>query len=281
MGRSQRYADDMQTSNRNWDSTNAVIVRGAGSAVYLLCLLLLAGCSGLPTAFEPPVAVDVGNGRRSIGVISTIGLKFAAQKVGVTVFGNAYNDVPIGSWGIDDAVSGKLEGLLRADADVKRIRYQEDAFAAYAAPGGLFRDHNAELVEALRKITANQKCDLYLVVVPSSSSFGSSNQVVNGLGIVQGGSVFASRTWIHALFQMRLYDGRTLQLLGWKPARLADATFMPAIHGPHRQVDPSLWTEAGRLESNLQLKTAMRELLEQALTATLPEVLTLERSKRG
>jgi hypothetical protein len=80
---------------------------------------------------------------------------------------------------------------------------------------------------------------------------------------------------------MRLYDGRTLQLLGWKPAKLVDATFMPAIHGPHRQVDPSFWPEAGRVESNMRLRTAVRELLEQALTATLPEVLTLERSKRG
>jgi hypothetical protein len=262
-------------------SSNTVIVRVVARTVYVLCLLLLAGCSGLPTAFEPPVAVDVGNGRRSIGVISTIGMKFAVQKVGVTVFGNARNDVPIGAWGIDDAVNAKLESLLRADADVKRIRYQEDAFAAYEAPGGLFRDHNAELVEALRKITANQKCDLYLLVVPSGSSLGSTNQAVSGIGIVQGGSVFVNQMWIHALFQMRLYDGRTLGLLGWKRARLGDTAFMAAIHGPHRKVDPSLWPEAGRFESNMRLRTAVRELLEQALTATLPEVLTLEHSKRG
>jgi len=262
-------------------SSSTVIVRAAARTVYVLCLLLLEACSGLPTAFEPPVAIDVGNGRRSIGIISTIGMKFAVQKVGVTVFGNARNAVPIGAWGIDDAVNAKLEGLLRANADVKRIRYQEDAFAAYDAPGGLFRDHDAELVEALRKITTNQKCDLYLVVVPSGSSFGSTNQAVTGIGIVQGGSVFVNQIWTHALFQMRLYDGRTLQLLGWKRARLAETAFMAAIHGPHRQVDPSLWPEAGRLESNMRLRTAVRELVEQALTETLPEVLTLDHSKRG
>ena len=262
-------------------SSNTVIVRFVAHTACVFCLLLLAACSGLPTAFEPPVAVDVGNGRRSVGVISTIGVKFAVQKVGLTVFGNAHNDVPIGAWQIDDAVNAKLESLLRADTDVKRIRYREDAFAAYEAPGGLFPDHNAEFLEALRKVTANQKCDFYLVVVPSGSSFGSTNQTVSGIGIVQAGSVFGNQMWIHALFQMRLYDGRTLQLLGWKRARLTDTAFMAAIHGPHSQVDPSLWPEAGRLDSNMRLRTAVRELVEQALTATLPEVVTLQHSKRG
>jgi hypothetical protein len=256
-----------------------VIVRFVSTTIYVFCLLLVAGCSGLPTAFDPPVAVYVSKGRRSIGVISTIGTKFVVQKVGVTVFGNEHSDVPIGTWGIDDAVNAKVASILRADADVKRISYAKNAFAAYEAPGGLFRDHNAELVEALRKLTATQKSDLYLVVVPSGSSFGSTNQAVSGLGIVQGSSVFVNQMWIHALFQMRLYDGQRLELLGWKPARLGETAFMAVIHGPHRQVDPALWPEVGRLDSNMRLRTAVRELVEQALTATLPEVLTLEHSK--
>jgi hypothetical protein len=262
-------------------SSNTLIVRFASASVYALCVMLFAGCSGLPTAFEPPVTIDISKGRGSIGVISTIGARFAVQRVGITVFGNERNDVPIGTWRIDDAVHAKLESLLRTDADVKRISFQKDTFAAYEAPGGLFRDHNAELVEALQKVTATQKCDLYLVVVPTGSSLGSTNQSVSGIGIVQGSSVFVNQMWIHALFQMRLYDGRTLQLLGWKRARLGDTVFMAAIHGPHRQVDASLWPEAGRLESNMRLRTAMRELVEQALTATLPEVLTLEHAKRA
>jgi hypothetical protein len=244
------------------------------------CLILLSGCSGLPTAFDPPVAVDSSKGRRSIGVISTIGTKFAVQKVGVTVFGNELNVVPIGAWGIDDAVNAKLASLLGADAEVKRIPYDKDAFAAYEAPGGLFRDYNAELTDALRKVTASQKCDLYLVVVATGSAYGSTNQSVSGLGILQGSSVFINQMWVHALFQIRLYDGRTLALLGWKPARLRESGFMAVIHGPHRQVDAALWPDAGHVESNVRLRTAVRELLDEALTATLPEVVTLAHSTR-
>jgi hypothetical protein len=100
-------------------------------------------------------------GRRSIGVISTLGAKFAVQRVEVTVFGNEYNVVSVAAWGIDDAVDSKLASLLGVDADVKRIAYGKDAFWAYEAPGALFRDRNAELKDALRKVTAGQRCDLY------------------------------------------------------------------------------------------------------------------------
>jgi hypothetical protein len=254
--------------------------RCVAAGLCVLCAVAVSGCNG-PTAFEPPVAVDSSKGRRTIGVISTVGAKFAVQKVGVTVFGNEHNVVPIGAWAIDDAVDAKLASLLGADADVKRIAYGKDAFTAYEAPGGLFRDRGAELTDALRKVTAGQKCDLYLLVIASGSSFGSSNQSVSGLGIVQGSSVFVNQVWIHALFQMRLYDGRTLELLGWKPARHTETAFMAVIHGPHRQVDVSMWPEAGQVESNMRLRIAVRELVEQALAATLPEVLTLEHAKRA
>jgi hypothetical protein len=255
-------------------------VRVVAASLCVFCSLLVSACSGAPTAFEPPVAIDTSKGRRSIGVVSTLGAKFALQRVGVTVFGNEYNVVPVAAWGIDDVVNSKLANLLGVDADVKRIAYDKDAFAAYEAPGGLFRDRNAELKDALRKVSAGQRCDLYLVVVPSGSSFGSTNQSVSGLGIVQGSSVFVNQMWIHALFQMRLYDGRTLEFLGWKPARLGQTAFMAVIHGPHRQVEASLWPEMGRAEPNLRLRAAVRELVEQALTATLPEVLTLGHARR-
>jgi hypothetical protein len=241
--------------------------------------MLTAACIGAPTAFAPPVALDDTKGRRSIGIISAVGGKFSVQKVGVTVFGNEYNIVPVATWGIDDLVASKLARLIGGKADVKRIAYPKDAFAAYEAPGGLFRDRDAELKDILYKLTATQKCDIYLVVIASSSSFGSTNQSVGGLGIVQAGLV--TKAWLHALFQVRVYDGRTLELLGWKPATTGQATFMAMIKGPHREVEMSWWPEKAKVEADGRLKTAMRELIEQALTTTLPEVLTLEQSRRA
>jgi len=248
---------------------------------WVLSVLLVSGCSGVPTAFAPPVAVDISKGRRSIGVISMLGATFSMQKVGVTVFSNEYKSAPIASWGIDDVVNTKIANLLAGDVDVKRISYPKDAFAAYEAPGGLFRDHSAEFKDGLRKVTAGQKCDLYLAVVAGGSAFGSSNQFVKGIGIVQGSSVFVNQMWIHALFQMRLYDGRTLELLGWKPATLGQSTFMAVIRGPNREVEASFWPQTERVETDGRLRTAVRELVEQGVAATLPEVLTLGRAVRA
>jgi len=250
------------------------------ASLCVLSMLLVSGCSGVPTAFAPPVTVDTSKGRQSIGVISMLGTTFSMQKVGVTVFGNEYKSAPIASWGIDDVITTKVTRLLGGDADVKRISYPKDAFAAYEAPGGLFRDHNAEFKDALRKVTAGQKYDLYLAVVVGGSAFGSTNQFVRGIGIVQGSSVFANQMWIHALFHMRLFDGRTLELLGWKPATLGESTFMAVIRGPNRQVDASFWPQTERVESDFRLRNAVRELVEQGISATLPEVLTLGRAAR-
>jgi hypothetical protein len=256
-------------------------VRAAKSRLCALALLLAAGCSGAPTAFAPPIALDRTKGRQSIGVISAVGSKFAVQTVGTTVFGNESNSVQVANWSIDDLVANKIAGLLGDSADVRRITYAKDAFAAYDAPGGLFRDHNAELKEILRKLTATQKSDVYLVVIASSSYFGSTNQSVGGLGIVQAGNIFVNKRWLHALFQIRVYDGRTLEFLGWKPATIGQDTFMATIKGPHREVDASWWPTPATVEGDRRLKTAVRELVEQALTTTLPEVLSLEQLRRA
>jgi hypothetical protein len=255
-------------------------VRVGMACLCALALMLIAGCSA-PTAFAPPVALDDAKGRHSIGIISAVGSKFAVQKVGVTVFGNEYNVVPVATWGIDDLIASKLTLLLGGKADVKRITYAKDAFAAYEAPGGLFRDRDAELKQILRKLTATQKCDIYLVVIASSSSVGSTNQSVGGLGIVQTGGVLVTKAWLHAVFQVRVYDGRTLEFLGWKPATIGQNTFMAMIKGPHREVDVSWWPEKAKVEADVRLKSAMRELVEQALTTTLPEVLALEPPRRA
>jgi hypothetical protein len=253
-------------------------MRGGSASIVVLTLLLLAGCGG-PPALGPPVALDPAKGRRSIGIVSSIGGKFAVKKVGITAFGNELNHFPIPSWAIDDLVASKLAALLGNTAEVKRIAYNKDAFATYEAPGGLLRDRDAEFRDGLRKITAGQGCDLYLAVIASTSPFGSTNQVVTGLGIVQTGNMFTTNAWAYAVFQIRAYDGRSLQPLGWKPATIGQSTFMAAIKGPHREVDTSWWPEAGSPEADGRLRAVTRELVEEALTATLPEILDLAPSR--
>jgi hypothetical protein len=255
-------------------------MRFISAFLYGLAMLLVAGCASVPMAFEPAVPLDNKNGRRGIGVISTIGGKFVVQKVGMTAFGNERNEVAIPSWGIDDLVATKLKALLAGKAEVRKIAAPEEAFAAYQAPGGLFRDHNAELKDALRKLTAGQSFDTLLVVVGSVSPFGNTNQHIGGLGIVQSSSIVASYASVHAIFQVRVYDGRTLEFQGWKSATTGQGTFLSTIKGPHKEVDMSWWPEPGKAEGDVRLKAVVREMVEQALATTLPEVLALAPAKR-
>ena len=90
------------------------------SVVVALLLLALGGCAGMAGVAAPETAKAVAKAR-TVGVISAVGGKFALQKVGITVFGNELNEVPIGSWGLDDAVAGRVSAVLSKRFTVRRI----------------------------------------------------------------------------------------------------------------------------------------------------------------
>ena len=62
----------------------------------------LAGCSSDPLTNDHLTAnLAQGSQRKRVCVISAIGDTYSLQKVGITVFGNALDKVPIEAWGID------------------------------------------------------------------------------------------------------------------------------------------------------------------------------------
>ena len=145
------------------------------SVILAVLLMFVGGCAG---GFGAP-SVEASKAiaqARTVGVISAVGHKFALQKMGITVFGNELNEVAIGSWGIDDAVASKVSALLSGRYAVRRI----------GPPAGLDADNAQDVV---RKIAASQKHDLYVVVARSTAPFGSSNQTVTGLGMIEAGGV--------------------------------------------------------------------------------------------
>jgi hypothetical protein len=114
--------------------TAAEIVGSAAHRVAIVLLPLLLATSAAvaqqpakpktPAAVSPqpakPIAVDGG---KCIGVVSAIGDTFSLQKIGITVFGNELNSVPIDSWQIDNMVITKISAFLSKAWTVKRISY--------------------------------------------------------------------------------------------------------------------------------------------------------------
>jgi hypothetical protein len=115
------------------------------------------------TSAALPKATDSGPCR--IGVISAIGDEFVVQRIGLTVFGNEYTEVPIEGWGIDDLVVTRVRAALPNTA-VKRIAYPKGAFAPYDHPAHALFHNSPDLTTIVRQIANNAGCERY-VVVPS------------------------------------------------------------------------------------------------------------------
>lgn len=254
----------------------------------LLTLTLLTACSISQTAWGPPVSLDRpivtgstgGAGSGSIAVLSLIGSTFTVQKVGMTVFGNERAEENVSGWGMDDIAFESVSKGLSGKGSVKRLTLAAGGPAVAAGFGGLLRDTDAELQQQLRRASAGQSFDTYIVVVPTVSAFGTTNQSISGIGIVQASSVLSSTAWVHALFTVRVFDGRTFNQLGWKHATIGQARFMSTIKGPHREVDLSWWPAPGKAAEEARLKAVVHELLQQAIISTLPEALDLKVAQR-
>jgi hypothetical protein len=275
--------------------TSRVAAEIAGPAMRRTAIAFLSIfiAGGVATAQQPakpktPAAASTqaaqqnaaGDGGKCIGVVSAIGDTFFLRKIGITVFGNGQSSFPVESWHIDDIVVSKISAFLSKGWTVRRINYPKGAFASLDGQHALFYNYNDDLQGIVRRVTSSTRCDHFAVVVKGSSNFGTSNQSIYGLGIVEATSILGASDYIHALFTIRIYDGRTFAMLGQRGASIEKWNLLsdfkgPGIHGPYRAVDNSLWPQLDAAQST-KLRDGIRSLVEQALDATMPEVLRVQ-----
>jgi hypothetical protein len=194
--------------------------------------------------------------RNCVGVVSNLGETFTVKKVGIVVFQNEESKVPIESWRIDDLVVAKVGGLLNKRAAMRRVTAPKGAFSSLDAPQP-FRNYDADLEAIVRTVTAGTRCPRYVVVTRSNTAYGNSNQVLNGLGIVASAALLGT-VHLHALAGLRVYDGETFAVSKQKPLSSGQSTFMTGIHGPHREVDKSLWPDSADVAQNARLRETIR-----------------------
>jgi hypothetical protein len=244
-------------------------------------LLALGGCAGMAGVAAPETAKAVEKAR-TVGVISVVGSKFALQKVGITVFGNEMNEVPIGSWGLDDAVASRVSAVLGKRFTVKRIAVPQGAFDAFENPAA-FSDSNAMLQATVRKLAESANCDLYIVVTRAGTSFGGTNQFVAGIGMVEGGGIInPDNVTLFAVTAIHLYDGRTFERLLWqRPGFAIGGSIGNVVNAPHRRLDRTWWPATPQAVHGEKYKAAVRELLAESVGATVPEMVGLTGKKGG
>ena len=251
------------------------------SVVVALLLLALGGCAGMAGVAAPETAKAVEKAR-TVGVISAVGSTFALQKVGITVFGNELNEVPIGSWGLDDAVASRVSAVLAKRFTVRRIAVPQGAFAAYEKPAA-FSNSEQTLRDTVRKLAGSANCDLYIVVTRAGIPFSGTNQVVAGVGMVEGGgAINPDNVTLFAVTSVLLYDGRTFERLVWqRPGTTIGGSMGKAVNAPSRTLDRTWWPATPQAVNSEKYKAAVRSLLTESVGATVPEMMGLAGKKGG
>jgi hypothetical protein len=187
---------------------------------------------------------------------------------------NELNHVPIDSWQIDNLVVSKISTFLSKSWMVQRISYPKGAFSSLGEEHGLFFNYSDELQRIVRQVMSSTKCSHYVVVVKISSQYGTTNQAIHGLGIVEAGTPLWQWDYIYALYTIRLYDGQTLAFEGQQAAK-SPGDYIPTIRGPSREVDKSWWPQSNA-EQSAKLREGIRSLVEKSLDVTMPMILRPE-----
>jgi len=223
------------------------------------------------SAAKPPALAE--NGPCQVGVIPAVGDLFAVQKIGLTLFGNDYLEVPIEAWGLDDLVVARVRAAFAPGTGLRRIAYAKDAFALYDHPApALFRNPQEDLTAIVRRITANIGCERYIVVTKFNGQVDGTNQTSRGIGVLNRGTSLLSYTSLFANVQMTAFDGQTFAIHK-RPFSLATVlagTVARMTQDPLTKLDNAAFPEPA---TDAAASATLRDHTQALLTATLDRIL--------
>lgn len=209
---------------------------------------------------------------KTVGLISVVGDSFMVRHMGTSVPGNALHEVPIAAWKVDDRVSAKVAAVLVKTFKVKRIPVPAGTFQKYetAMKGADRRERQRKLVA---DFAAAHKCDYYLLVSPSDSNIGSTDQGVGGLGLLRGQQVLGAAEYVFALSELTVYDTQ-LNRVRSAPGSIGESGFMSTLSGPHLELTGAeqLPKDAKAAVSDPRARQLALELLDKSLDMTLPRL---------
>jgi hypothetical protein len=274
------------------------MVRYLTVALVLLCVVSFARAqtepaptptgtpAGKPAAKNPApkskaAAKPAGprdDGRCDLGVIPVVGSPIALKKIGITIFGNEYSEVPSDAWGIDDLIVARVRAVVGAGLIVRRIAYGREAtYELYEKPGkGLFNNPRENLTEAVRHIAVNSHCARYIVITRFAGNLPGTNQSLEGIGVMTSGPF--GRAAVFAYFKVAVFDGQTFAIrddpfgslgarLSSSLSRLAKDEFLRHAEGAEFPASPEAAAKDVKLRDNA------RALVTERLDRILPEYL--------
>jgi hypothetical protein len=234
----------------------------------VVVLLLLGCCACTAARTEAPKLQEF----KTVGIISAVGDTLTVTEAGLTGPGNGKKAYSIESWGIDDLIVSRAGAILSRRYQVRPVIYKRAAFAALERKNPLVivdllrKDKIKELV---RSEAALQGLDAYVVITKGTSIYGNGARSVEGIGIIHNSALLGSYNQVHALYVVRVFDGRTFTMLDQWSASPLDSTEIVRLRGPSRTVDDTLLPAGMQPAENEKLKAAVTDLIERSLPATL------------
>jgi len=211
---------------------------------------------------------------KTVGIISAVGDDMSFVKAGLTGLNNPAQSLPIRSWGLDDLIVQQATTALSGRFQVQPVSYRRSAFAAIkdspVAPVNLVRgDPFKQLVQTE---VSPQGLDAYIVITKAKSNFGGGSRKVEGIGFITYGTVLASYNQIYALYEIRVFDGKTFDVIEKRAASPLDNSAAMKLPGPSQLVDESFAPSTGDPAQNEKLHAAIADLVARSLPSTLSDM---------
>jgi hypothetical protein len=211
---------------------------------------------------------------KTVGIISAVGDEITFARGGLTGLDNRSQSFPIGAWGLDDLIVQQVTETLNGRFQVQPVSYTRHAFAtvkdSVVTPANVIRgDPFKKLVQTE---VSPQGLDAYIVITKAKSNFGGGSRKVEGIGFLTYGTVLESYSQIHALYEIRVVDGKTFDVIEKMAAPPLDDVGPVRLAGPSRTIDESLAPSTGDPVQNEKLHGAIADLVARSLSSTLSDM---------
>jgi hypothetical protein len=250
-------------------------MRGPGANLAALVLAVsVSACAMFETRETKLQAV------KTVGIISAVGDEITFVTGGLTGINNRRQSFPIGSWGLDDLIVQQVTAALNGRFQVQPVTYGRDVFAT-AEKESIVMPVNLIRSDPFRKLVQTevspQGLDAYIVITKAKSNFGGGGRKVEGIGFIRYGTVLESYNQVHALYEIRVFDGRTFDVIEKMTAPPLDDVGAVRIAGPSRTIDESYSPGAGDPAQNEKLHAAITDLVARSLSSTLSDMHLADR----
>jgi hypothetical protein len=258
--------------------------RGALMIGAMLCGVVLAGqaakAKDSKSTKQATATPATAAGKKTVCLITEAAHRFNLQRVGLTVFDNDFKSLPIESWKLDDKIYGKTKAILVKDFAVKKIPAAYEAFQPLRETRGLFSDAEGARKAVIQKIVSGSSCDFVLVIMGLRTQVNSTNQTVEGLGVLDHGNGLVG--WyrhVHALTFFYVYDGWSFQELRSQRGDGEESTPFKSFRGPSIEIDEKQHASAQAVADDPKTRDIVWGLLEKGLELTLPKLFELKEPK--